>query len=481
MKNVNKSVYSNGKTLDENEMPSPEFIDIFAGAGGLSLGLLQAGWRGLFAVEKSSMAFETLKFNLVDQDSEPKLDWPDWLPIEAVDVEYFFETYKTKLENLKGLPLLAGGPPCQGYSRAGRRDPNDVRNLLVDKYLEIVDFVKPQILLVENVSGFATDFRAFKRENGVNQLEIVLQNEQHNADRELQQQLREMGYEPFVRNALMAKNFGVPQLRPRYILIAIKNSFLSHDPSLNPFRILDNLRAKFLLDLGLPSENEVTLAEAISDLLMVHGQVPCSEDGMRRFQQGLYGSSQSSYQKLMRKRRDGTAIHAGEIADSHRFPKHHPSTIERFGRIIREFRPGKQLREKEIESLGLNKHRIAPLAGDEACHTLTSLPDDLVHYCEPRIPTVREYARIQSFPDWFEFKSSYTTGGERRRYEIPRYTQVANAVPPLLAEAIGKALLTVYQQLFTSSQLKVDCIKQIENSPKQVPLLGFTPNPIKEN
>jgi hypothetical protein len=71
---------------------------------------------------------------------------------------------------------------------------------------------------------------------------------------------------------------------------------------------------------------------------------------------------------------------------------------------------------------------------------LTSLPDDLVHYSEPRIPTVREYARIQSFPDWFEFKAKYTTGDKHRREQVPRYTQVANAVPPLLAEAMGLAL-----------------------------------------
>jgi DNA (cytosine-5)-methyltransferase 1 len=71
------------------------------------------------------------------------------------------------------------------------------------------------------------------------------------------------------------------------------------------------------------------------------------------------------------------------------------------------------------------------------------MPDDLIHYSEPRTLTVRENARLQAFPDWFEFKGKYTTGGERRRNEVPRFTQVANAVPPLLAEAIGKALKTL--------------------------------------
>ena len=69
------------------------------------------------------------------------------------------------------------------------------------------------------------------------------------------------------------------------------------------------------------------------------------------------------------------------------------------------------------------------------------MPDDLLHYSEPRALTVRENARLQSFPDWFEFRGKYTTGGKLRRLEVPRFTQVANAVPPLVAESIGKSLL----------------------------------------
>ena len=80
------------------------------------------------------------------------------------------------------------------------------------------------------------------------------------------------------------------------------------------------------------------------------------------------------------------------------------------------------------------------MKADAICPTVTSIPDDLIHYKEPRIPTVREVARIQSFPDWYEFKGKYTTGGERRKLEVPRYTQVANAVPPLFAEQVGVVL-----------------------------------------
>ena len=79
--------------------------------------------------------------------------------------------------------------------------------------------------------------------------------------------------------------------------------------------------------------------------------------------------------------------------------------------------------------------------------TITSLPDDLLHYSEPRILTVRENARLQSFPDWFQFKGKYTTGGSRRRNEVPRFTQVANAVPPLLAEQLGLVLARIVRGL----------------------------------
>lgn len=425
-----------------------EFIDVFAGCGGLSLGLMQAGWRGLFAIEKSPMAFNTLKYNLINQKDKWQFEWPDWFPTEAIDVEKFIQIYSDKLKKLKGVLLLAGGPPCQGFSRAGKRKSDDERNQLVEYYLQLVELLEPKIVLIENVSAFAKDFdRTERGKNGVG-----TPGDPFNADKELQQALRDLNYHPFVQQILRAKDFGVPQLRPRYILIAIKREMLSNDLKLNPFQVLSNLRPGFLSEYELPTDREITLEEAISDLLKSHGSVTCIEPKMKNFQQGLYGPISGPYQFLMRKDRNGKIIAEGEIADSHRFPNHKPKTVERFKRIIAEFRPGRQLSEEELKLLELNKHRIAPLAPNEACHTLTGLPDDLVHYCEPRIPTVREYARIQSFPDWFEFKLNYTTGGERRQVEVPRYTQAANAVPPLLAEALGKTLLQVYQDLINTTQ-----------------------------
>ena len=79
--------------------------------------------------------------------------------------------------------------------------------------------------------------------------------------------------------------------------------------------------------------------------------------------------------------------------------------------------------------------------------TLTTLPDDYIHYCEPRILTVREYARIQSFPDWYEFKGKYTTGGPLRKLEVPRYSQIGNAIPPLFGEIAGEALKELLSEI----------------------------------
>src|SRR5262249_60037296 len=91
----------------------------------------------------------------------------------------------------------------------------------------------------------------------------------------------------------------------------------------------------------------------------------------------------------------------------------------------------------------LRKCALRVLDPDRPSPTVTSMPDDLLHYSEPRTLTVRENARLQAFPDWFSFKGKYTTGGHLRRKEVPRFTQVANAVPPLLGEAIGRTMLKI--------------------------------------
>jgi DNA (cytosine-5)-methyltransferase 1 len=131
---------------------------------------------------------------------------------------------------------------------------------------------------------------------------------------------------------------------------------------------------------------------------------------------------------------------ANDIPDSHRFPNHNKVTKSRFVFILKKCHKGVSVAKGVKQKFKLRKRSIVPLDGNGKSPTLTSLPDDYIHYSEPRVLTVREYARIQSFDDWFEFKGKYTTGGKLRIIEVPRYTQIGNAVPPLFAELSGNVL-----------------------------------------
>ncbi len=113
--------------------------------------------------------------------------------------------------------------------------------------------------------------------------------------------------------------------------------------------------------------------------------------------------------------------------NSLRLAKHKKETTDRFKLILDSSIKGKSLTKAELSELGTKKQCFTPLHPNMLSRTLTTLPDDLLHYSEPRILTVRESARIQSFPDWFEFMGKYTTGGARRKVECPRGAQVGNA------------------------------------------------------
>jgi DNA (cytosine-5)-methyltransferase 1 len=127
--------------------------------------------------------------------------------------------------------------------------------------------------------------------------------------------------------------------------------------------------------------------------------------------------------------------------------KHRNDIRERFSLILDTCRRGVQLSPADRERLGIKKKYLTPLDTSSPSHSLTTLPDDLLHYSEPRILTVREYARLQSFPDWYAIMRKYTTGRERRVKECPRYTQVANAFPPFLAEFLGLMLIKVREEV----------------------------------
>lgn len=403
------------------------FADVFAGCGGISLGLINAGWQGCFAIEKNQTAFKTLKTNLVT-GKRGNFKWPSWLPMEAISTSDLLNGYKEELTSLKGtISLLTGGPPCQGFSMAGRRTHSDPRNSLTEEYIHLVNELSPRALLIENVRGFTLPFK--KNGNG----------EQSDVPYSVKvtELLELSGYRVFSELVDLSA-YGVPQTRFRFIIVAIRKD----DPALyklngrTPFNILADSREQFLSSKGLPVDRAVTVREAIHDLEVTGKELIDSIDsekkGFKEIRYAINGNI-SKFIELMRMGTDGAPCCL-------RLPKHKPETIQQFSKIITTCVKGKTISKEDRQRLGIKKHAITPLHGDLPSATITTLPDDTIHYSEPRILTVRENARIQTFPDWFKFTGNYTTGTVNRKNECPRYTQVGNAVPPLFSEAIGRVL-----------------------------------------
>jgi DNA (cytosine-5)-methyltransferase 1 len=386
-----------------------KYIDLYAGCGGLSWGLMRAGWKGIFAVEKDSFAFATLKHNLIDRKAH--FQWPEWLPIREHDIDKVILTHASELLDLKTkVDLVVGGPPCQGFSVNGKRDEKDKRNGLVNSYVSFVKLIKPRLLFFENVRGFAMEFA--KNGSGTIYSDQVMH------------RLKSLGYDVHAEIVNFA-DYGIPQRRRRFILVGSLDSRAKAF-----FEILTHNRRAFLGEKGLRSNRSVS--QAISDLEQKNGNAECPDS--KGFHSGRYARAKNQYQRLMR----GESVL--KIPDSHRFAKHRPEIIERFNEILQRAPRNRQLSGSLRAEYDLRKRSITPLDKTTVCPTITSLPDDYIHYSEPRILTVRECARIQSFPDDFEFRGKYTSGGDRRAREVPRYTQIGNAVPPLFAELAGLVL-----------------------------------------
>lgn len=390
-------------------------IDLFAGCGGLSLGLYQAGWHGVFAIEKNPCAFETLKCNLIDGKNH--FDWPEWLPKEPLDILEVNKLYKKQLKGLRGtIDLVAGGPPCQGFSMAGKRVKDDIRNQLVFAYIDFIEMVRPKLILFENVKGFTYAFGKNDNPDAVPYSAIVVE------------RLNKMGYDVSAQ-VIDFSEYGVPQRRKRFILVGVLEN-VNKKASDFVEKLKEN-RDSFLSDRGL--SKDTTIIDAISDLLKANGTVPTPD--RKNFFSGVYGQATSHYQKYMRQGVER------QIPQSHSFAHHGEDKLACYQRLLSEYPvKGKRIDGKAREAWGIKQRGLFILDGKSVAPTITNMPDDYLHYQEPRIMTVRECARIQSFPDWYEFKSKYTTGGDMRKKEVPRYSQVGNAIPPLFAQQAGLVL-----------------------------------------
>ncbi len=389
-------------------MEKPVVLDIFCGAGGMSEGFIQAGFNVAFASDINKNA------ELTYVNRHNQLGYP--VKFACMDIKEFSE--EQFLKNFIGdekVDVVCGGPPCQGFSLAGKRSKDDPRNLLVKHYIKVIEIVNPRYFVMENVEGilsFIVDkFEGNNNEIYTNKLLTEI----------LEKEFDKIGYK-IKYKVLTASDYGVPQQRKRVVFLGFKKS---------EEKIPDFPKAK---------QKRVCVKEAIGDLAFLNSNEEAKEYCVKEF---------SKYQRESKKGRtpdsNGNPIRSKKL-NNHKASNHNSLTEERFallsqGENLKEL--FNRLSEEDKEKYATRKKSCRKIKEDALSPTVVTLPDDLVHYSKNRIMTVRELARLQSFDDSFEFLGKRTTGGKERKKDLPQYTQVGNAVPPLLARAVAEEIMKV--------------------------------------
>jgi len=401
------------------------FIDLFAGCGGLSLGMEQAGFFPLYVNELNKDALETYLINR--EDEYPHLRDPRFhsQDIKACINNNFFKNLKSDLKQEFGsseVDLICGGPPCQGFSGLGIRRSYSVdkeqlpSNHLFQDMAHFVYKMQPKIFLFENVEGLLSAKWNKKGVKGEIFKQVI----------EAFEALK--GYN--IKYKLVhAKDYGVPQNRPRILIVGIKSKIFQ-DVS----KETDAVKGKFLPEIIGSYPN---LEDVFSDIID------------KNFEYGgetkTYPSEPKTYwQEQIRTTKKGVILGKGYEITEQEYSNHAPRTQAKFqamidnnGQIPDEYKTKKFAQRLLPKKWGNKGPSI----------TITSLADDYVHYSQARAPTVRECARMQTFPDWYRFAGKRTTGGIRRAgnpregifdREVPKFTQIGNAVPVELARNIGE-------------------------------------------
>lgn len=516
-------------------------IELFAGCGGLSLGLETAGFELFVANELSPMASETFAHNLLNADFEKEIGTDKVLWVSStyeksnlsarlrenpqvanglstahfsdlaqqkitkeklersllvgsiVDINAILDNPESPLGDIlrlgsgDGIDLVSGGPPCQSFSLAGLRDHSNDRNILPWEFAKFVKVTRPKLALLENVSGI---LRAFK-----------IDEKPYYAWFEVAKAFAKIGYIPLCLH-INAKYVGAAQNRPRFILIALRDDIYSRiennstdqdfvnaigpakalydrvkqgeDPAygcLPYFDIEKNpnfFNSKIFSNLKTHGNKElVTVKDAIDDLRTTKGKNSAYVERINSIFKNINGHSLNK-QRNHDQRANNNKVKARfrlyqimpklskkESTEISRYLKSEGATgicsltlkavqkhwiLDLTGRKVEK--PDELQLLALLSCLYTKKQTQRALQADLPAPAALSIPDDACHYHESvdmqRTLTVREMARIQSFPDWYEIKSKVTTGGQMRKFEVPQYTQIGNAVPPLLGLALGK-------------------------------------------
>ena len=406
-------------------------VDLFAGCGGLSLGLEQAGFQPVFVNELNKDAMESY---LLNREHEYPYLREELFHCNDVK-ELVLDKKKTKriIEEFKNrfgldikagdLDLVVGGPPCQGFSGIGHRRSYKVdkeqlpSNHLFEDMAYVVSMLKPKIFLFENVKGLLSAKWTPAGAKG------EIWEDVQNTFKELK------GY--VVSSALVkAKDYGVAQNRPRVLLVGIRKDIFESTKSI----IKGSVASGFLPE---PTGGSHNLDELLGDLV----DASYENGGVTK---KYVKSAATEIQKYYRQDRHGNPLPKGATLTEQDYSKHAPNVLTKFqymldnNGVIPESMKTKKFAQRVLP---------AKWKEDGPSITATSLPDDYVHFAQPRILTVREWARLQGFPDYYQFAGSRTTGGIRRAgnpqegnfaRELPKYTQIGNAVPVKLAACVGK-------------------------------------------
>lgn len=503
-------------------------IELFAGCGGLNLGLESEGFKLTLANELSPMASETFAFNFFDEDLNKDAKRTVWLSSNyskdqmskrlREDPRTYpenFENSDINIEDLEGklvvgniiqlnklleqnpkliqslqsafgedggLDLVSGGPPCQSFSMAGLRQLSNDRNTLPWEFAHFVDLTKPKFALLENVSGilkaFETDGKKFY------------------AWFEVAKVFAQIGYVPLSLH-VNAKYAGVAQNRPRFLLLAIREDIFNkistrltsaeHQIFKKPVQLFNSIKNEKNIDISeyeyLDIEKDKNLFSesflqyfyikrandfySVSDAI---GDFINEENHDSKFKE--YLKTKFSSVLINRPITNNVLRDNGDLVQR-RFRiyqimnelslsakkqlkqalKGQIKTIDKdlLGEILQHSfltTDGYKRFNNEVDFMSFvaehqtSKQTQKALKRNDPAPTALSIPDDACHYhhAHLRTLTVREMARLQSFPDNFSFRSKTTTGGKMRQFEVPQYTQVGNAVPPVLGVAIARVL-----------------------------------------
>jgi DNA (cytosine-5)-methyltransferase 1 len=396
----------------QNRGKNPRVIDLFAGAGGFSLGFQLAGYEAVGAIEQDKWAAETFEFNHPDSQTV------------VANIETLTDNQILQKFGPMSPDIILGGPPCQGFSvcrRATSGDPSDPRNSLFEEFLRVARLLSPKVVLMENVPNLV--------KARTHQDEPVLEI--------IRSEMEKLGYFVY-HSVLQATDFGVPQIRKRLFILGCRTRISDPFPEATHYIPDESHESLFATSLS-PCPN---LWDAISDL-------PELQAGEGSEEAQYPKEPQTEYQRMLRASSHSLA--------NHRAMNHTPRMVSRFASMswghsvsdvpdhLRPFkRNGSGLISKK--AYDQNNRRMYPY---RPCHTVpASFFANFVHPFQHRNFTAREGARIQSFPDSYIFKGKPTVishkllGREGRIDEnyLCQYSQIGNAVPPLLARAIAQHL-----------------------------------------